>query len=101
MIKMMRVRGGGQTGGGTSARSSLRRSRISTGVALLTLGMTCAAAAQAQSLETQAAMGGAAGATAAAAAAAGSAAPTENTVINLINLLVKRGVLPKQNAQDL
>ncbi|MEW6346989.1 MAG: putative porin [Pseudomonadota bacterium] len=101
MIKMMRVRGGGQTGGGTSARSSLRRSRISTGVALLTLGMTCAAAAQAQSLETQAAMGGAAGATAAAAAAAGSAAPTENTVINLINLLVKRGVLTKQNAQDL
>ncbi len=90
MIQRMRIRGGGQSGTG----AALRRSRISISVALLTLGMACAAGAtnaQAQSLETQAAD----------AAAAGSAAPTESTVINLINLLVKRGVLTKQNAQDL
>ncbi|WP_407655454.1 putative porin [Burkholderia alba] len=49
--------------------------------------MTGAGGAQAQSLETQ--------------AAAGAAAPTESTVINLINLLVKRGVLTQQNAHDL
>ncbi|PTB22420.1 hypothetical protein C9I57_01100 [Trinickia symbiotica] len=62
-----------------------RRTRMS--AALLTLGMTCAAGAHAQSLETQ--------------AATGTAAPSESVVINLINLLVKRGVLTQQNANEL
>ncbi|GLU35586.1 putative porin [Trinickia caryophylli] len=59
--------------------------------ALAMAGMTLAATAHAQSLETQAAE----------AAAAGLAAPTESVVVNLINLLVKRGVLTQQNANDL
>jgi hypothetical protein len=102
MIEMMRTRGDGQSSGRTAGRASavasgvtsLRRSRISISVALVMFGMACAASAQAQSLETQAA-------TARANAAASGSAPSENTVINLINLLVKRGVLTKQNAQDL
>lgn len=81
MIRMNKIRGSGWSGGGMP----MRRSRMS--AALFTLGMTCAAGAHAQSLETQAAQG--------------AAAPTENTVINLINLLVKRGVLTQQNANDL
>ncbi|WP_052382260.1 putative porin [Paraburkholderia kururiensis] len=81
MIRTNKIRGSGWSGGGMP----VRRSRMS--AALFTLGMTCAAGAQAQSLETQAAQG--------------AAAPTENTVINLINLLVKRGVLTQQNANDL
>lgn len=81
MVQKMKIRGDGFSGGGTL----FRRSRMS--AALFTLGMTCSAAGYAQSLETQ--------------AAAGAAAPTESTVINLINLLVKRGVLTQQNAHDL
>jgi hypothetical protein len=82
MIQKMVLRGGGQHGGG----KSIRRTRISFAV-LAALGMTLTAGVHAQSLETQ--------------AAAGTAAPTESTVINLINLLVKRGVLTQQNAADL
>ncbi|QOH39196.1 hypothetical protein C7S14_0155 [Burkholderia cepacia] len=62
-----------------------RLSRV--GAAVLTLGLTCASAAHGQSLEAQ--------------AASGKAAPTESVVINLINLLVKRGVLTQQNANEL
>ncbi|MGG1948138.1 putative porin [Trinickia sp. NRRL B-1857] len=54
---------------------------------LLTLGLVCAGTVHAQSLATQ--------------AASGKAAPTESTVINLINLLVKRGVITQANANDL
>ncbi|WP_277957851.1 putative porin [Burkholderia plantarii] len=57
------------------------------GAAALTLGFAGAGDARAQSLEAQ--------------AAAGNAAPTESVVINLINLLVKRGVLTQQNASEL
>nr|WP_260858420.1 putative porin [Paraburkholderia sp. BCC1885] len=60
--------------------------------------MGFAGAAHAQSLETQAADAAAAGKVS---GAADATAPSESTVINLINLLVKRGVLTKQNAQDL
>jgi hypothetical protein len=81
MVQKMKIRGDGYSDGGLS----LRRSRMS--AALFALGITCSAFAHAQSLETQ--------------AAAGAAAPTESTVINLINLLVKRGVLTQQNAHDL
>ncbi|MFH5256139.1 putative porin, partial [Burkholderia semiarida] len=62
-----------------------RLSRV--GGAVLMLGLTCASAAHGQSLDAQ--------------AAAGKAAPTESVVINLINLLVKRGVLTQQNAHEL
>ncbi|CAB3761140.1 putative porin [Paraburkholderia solisilvae] len=82
MIQKMVLRGGGQHGGG----QSMRRTRISFAV-LAALGMALTTGVHAQSLETQAAMG--------------TAAPTESTVINLINLLVKRGVLTQQNANDL
>ena len=81
MIDKMRLRGEGTRGGG----KHFRRSRIS--VAVFTLGMGCAAGAHAQSLETQ--------------AGNAKAAPTESVVINLINLLVKRGVLTQANANDL
>ncbi|CAB3755284.1 putative porin [Paraburkholderia humisilvae] len=82
MIQKMVLRGGGQHGGG----SAIRRTRISFAV-LTALGMALTTGVHAQSLETQ--------------AATGTAAPTESTVINLINLLVKRGVLTQQNANDL
>jgi hypothetical protein len=78
----MVIRGGGQHSGGIA----LRRSRISFAV-LTTLGMAMSTGSYAQSLETQ--------------AATRTAAPTESTVINLINLLVKRGVLTQANANDL
>ncbi|RAS38958.1 putative porin [Paraburkholderia bryophila] len=81
MIRKMKLRGRGYGGGGSATTGA----RLS--VALVTLGLSCATGAQAQSLETQ--------------AATGTAAPTESTVINLINLLVKRGVLTQQNANDL
>nr|WP_235442861.1 putative porin [Caballeronia mineralivorans] len=84
----MKSRGGAGGVGYVSQRdggTALHRSRIS--VAVFALGVTCAAGAQAQSLETQ--------------AAAGTAAPTESTVINLINLLVKQGVLTKASANSL
>lgn len=64
----------------------LRRTRVCFAV-LGALSMTLAAHAHAQSLETQ--------------AATGSAPPTESTVINLINLLVKQGVLTKASAAGL
>ncbi|MGF6239962.1 MULTISPECIES: putative porin [Paraburkholderia] len=64
----------------------LRRTRVCFAV-LGALGMTLAGGAHAQSLETQ--------------AAAGTAPPTESTVINLINLLVKQGVLTKASASGL
>ncbi|KVL49345.1 hypothetical protein WS99_18630 [Burkholderia territorii] len=63
----------------------VRLSRV--GAAVLTLGLACASAAHGQSLDAQ--------------AASGKAAPTESVVINLINLLVKRGVLTRQNANEL
>jgi len=85
MIVKMTSRGDGLQ----PARGVLKRTRVS--LAVLSLGMVCAAGAHAQSLETQAAMR----------SSEAQAAPSENTVINLINLLVKRGVLTKQNAQDL
>ncbi|WP_009916438.1 putative porin, partial [Burkholderia humptydooensis] len=81
MIRKMNGRGDGPRSGALSARLS----RI--GAAVLTLGLTCASAAHGQSLETQ--------------AASGKAAPTESVVVNLINLLVKRGVLTQQNANEL
>ncbi|MGH8780542.1 putative porin [Paraburkholderia sp.] len=65
------------------AEPLLRGSRIAVAV----FGLAFAAAAQAQSLEDQ--------------AATGNASPTENTVINLINLLVKRGVITQASANDL
>ncbi|GAB2874497.1 putative porin [Paraburkholderia jirisanensis] len=80
MIQKMVIRGEQRAG------RSLRRSRISC-AALAALGIALASQAQAQSLETQAAQG--------------TAAPTESVVVNLINLLVKRGVLTQANAQDL
>jgi hypothetical protein len=64
----------------------LRRTRVRFAV-LGALGMTLAGGAHAQSLEAQ--------------AAAGTAPPTESTVINLINLLVKQGVLTKASAAGL
>ncbi|RKP57931.1 putative porin [Pararobbsia silviterrae] len=77
---------------GYGADAALRRSRISRGIALLVLGMSCAGLTQAQSIATQNAM----------AKTAGEGAPaTESTVINLIHLLVKRGVLTEKNAEDL
>lgn len=83
MIQRMQRRGGRDGEG----RASVSGSRVGA-TALLTLGMVCAAgAAHAQSLEAQ--------------AASGAASPTENTVINLINLLVKRGVITQQSANDL
>ncbi|HEY4352475.1 MAG TPA: putative porin [Paraburkholderia sp.] len=94
MIQKMVLRGGGQHGGG----NTIRRTRISFAV-LATLGMSLTALAHAQSLETQAANQTASRASRG--AASGAAAPTESTVINLINLLVKRGVLTQQNANDL
>lgn len=72
--------------GAASDGSRLRRTRVSFAV-LAALGMTLAGNAHAQSLETQ--------------AATGTAAPTESTVINLINLLVKQGVLTKASANSL
>jgi hypothetical protein len=90
MIQKMVLRGGGQHGGG----KAIHRTRISFAV-LAALGMSVSALAHAQSLETQAAN------QAANRSAGGAAAPTESTVINLINLLVKRGVLTQQNANDL
>jgi hypothetical protein len=93
MIQKMVLRGGGQHGGG----KAIRRTRISFAV-LAALGMSWTAGAYAQSLETQAANRTA---SPAASGTSGTAAPTESTVINLINLLVKRGVLTQQNANDL
>ncbi|WP_423394130.1 putative porin [Burkholderia sp. LMG 21824] len=81
MIRKMNGRGGVPRNGALPARLS----RV--GAAVLTLGLTCASAAHGQSLEAQ--------------AASGKAAPTESVVINLINLLVKRGVLTQQNANEL
>ncbi|MBN3724083.1 putative porin [Burkholderia sp. Ac-20379] len=81
MIRKMKVRGGGQLWAGAPARLSC------IGAAVFTLGMIGAGSAQAQSLEAQ--------------AAAGQAAPTESVVINLINLLVKQGVLTRQSAAQL
>ena len=72
-------------GGVPATALPARLSRV--GAAVLTLGLTCASAAHGQSLEAQ--------------AASGKAAPTESVVINLINLLVKRGVLTQQNANEL
>ncbi len=72
---------------GTSGR--VRLSRIS--LAVLAIGMTAVPLAHAQSLETQAAE----------ATASASATPTGNTVINLIKLLVKQGVLTQQSATEL
>ena len=73
---------------GWSPRNGALPARLSrVGAAVLTLGLTCASAAHGQSLEAQ--------------AASGKAAPTESVVINLINLLVKRGVLTQQNANEL
>ncbi|WP_133650264.1 putative porin [Paraburkholderia flava] len=65
------------------AEPRLRGTRI----AVAALGLVLATAAHAQSLEDQ--------------AATGSASPTESTVINLINLLVKRGVITQASANDL
>ncbi|BCQ56859.1 putative porin [Burkholderia gladioli] len=81
MIRKMKIRGGGQSWGGTPGRLSC------IGAAVLTLGVFGSAPARAQSLEAQ--------------AAAGKAAPTESVVINLINLLVKQGVLTQQSASQL
>ncbi|CAM2152330.1 putative porin [Pararobbsia alpina] len=69
------------------ATSRFRHTRACTAVLA---AMSFSVGAHAQSLATQAADN-----------AAATAAPTENTVINLINLLVKRGVLTQQNANDL
>ena len=76
-------------GDGRSQRNGaqyLRRSRVSFAV-LAALSMVLSVGVRAQSLEAQ--------------AAAGAAAPTQNTVINLINLLVKQGVITQANAQCL
>ncbi|WP_175853094.1 putative porin [Burkholderia anthina] len=81
MMQKMNGRGGVPRSGATPHRLS----RV--GAAALTLGLTCASASHAQSLETQ--------------AATGKAAPTESVVVNLINLLVKRGVLTQQSASEL
>ncbi|AJK50032.1 hypothetical protein BGL_2c19680 [Burkholderia plantarii] len=81
MIRNRQVRGGGRSRGAMPVRLSC------IGAAALTLGFAGAGDARAQSLEAQ--------------AAAGNAAPTESVVINLINLLVKRGVLTQQNASEL
>ncbi|MBC8750770.1 MULTISPECIES: putative porin [Paraburkholderia] len=83
MSKYTAARGGR---GGASDGTRLRRTRVSFAV-LAALGMTLAGSVHAQSLEAQ--------------AATGAAAPTESTVINLINLLVKQGVLTKANASSL
>jgi hypothetical protein len=81
MVKQVR---GSRIDGGGGAR--LRRSRASVAV-LAVCGLLASAGAHAQSLATQ--------------AATGSAAPTESTVINLINLLVKQGVLTQASASSL
>jgi hypothetical protein len=81
MIQNMQVRGGARSRGAMPVRLSC------IGAAALALGFAGAGDARAQSLEAQ--------------AAAGNAAPTESVVINLINLLVKRGVLTQQNASEL
>ncbi|NIE86717.1 hypothetical protein F3J21_25565, partial [Burkholderia sp. Tr-860] len=81
MIQKMMIRGGGRSWGAMPGRLSC------IGAAALTMGFAGAGPAHAQSLEAQ--------------AAAGNAAPTESVVINLINLLVKRGVLTQQNASEL
>ncbi|WP_297352538.1 putative porin [Paraburkholderia sp.] len=88
MIQKMKIRGGGYEGG-----AHFRGKRTS--LAVLIMGIACSAGAQAQSLDTQAQAQGTA------AAGASAAAPSESTVINLINLLVKRGVLTQANANDL
>ncbi|HTJ93673.1 MAG TPA: putative porin, partial [Pararobbsia sp.] len=69
---------------GESNASRFRHTRACTAVLA---AMSFSMGAHAQSLATQ--------------AADSAAAPSENTVINLINLLVKRGVLTQQNANDL
>jgi len=80
-----------QVRGSRAEGGHLRRSR--TGVAVLAAcGAFLSMGAHAQSLEAQAA---------ARAASGSAAAPSESTVINLINLLVKRGVLTQANANDL
>ncbi|WDD91363.1 putative porin [Burkholderia sp. FERM BP-3421] len=79
-----------QTAGGRRKQVQAARRPCRTRIgwaALAALGMAWGAGVHAQSLETQ--------------AASGSAGPTQSTVINLINLLVKRGVLTQQNATDL
>jgi Putative porin len=81
MVKQVR---GTRIDSGGSAR--LRRSRASVAV-LAVCGLLASAGAYAQSLSTQ--------------AATGTAAPTESTVINLINLLVKQGVLTQASASSL
>lgn len=74
--------------GQRASMDQLRRSRMSLAVlASLGLGLAISTGAHAQSLETQ--------------AATARTAPTESTVINLINLLVKRGVLTQANANEL
>jgi len=75
-----------QLGNSRRPGSHLRRSRTNAAV-LAACGVFLSLGVHAQSLETQ--------------AAAGAAGPTESTVINLINLLVKRGVLTQDNAHDL
>jgi hypothetical protein len=81
MVKQVR---GTRIDSGGSAR--LRRSRASVAV-LAVCGLLASAGAYAQSLATQ--------------ASSGTAAPTESTVINLINLLVKQGVLTQASASSL
>jgi hypothetical protein len=71
------------------SKGLMRMKRMS--LAMLALGFAAASPGHAQSLETQAAD----------ARANASASPTGSTVINLINLLVKRGVLTRQNADEL
>ena len=79
----------GRNAGDTRTGARIRLSSIS--LAVLAMGMTAVPLAHAQSLETQAAE----------ATAAASATPTGSTVVNLIKLLVKRGVLTQQNATEL
>nr|WP_258002311.1 putative porin [Burkholderia sp. WAC0059] len=74
---------------GSRACGRIRLSRTS--LAILALSMAAAPHVHAQSLETQAAE----------ASANAAATPTGSTVINLIKLLVKRGVLTQQNATEL
>jgi hypothetical protein len=81
MVKQVR---GSRIDSGGGAR--LRRSRASVAV-LAVCGLLASAGAHAQSLATQ--------------ASSGTAAPTESTVINLINLLVKQGVLTQASASNL
>jgi Putative porin len=84
MTQTTTVRGSGygRRRGSLTVRSS---------VAAIALGIGFMACAHAQSLETQAAD----------ASANAASTPTGSTVINLINLLVKRGVLTKENATEL